>query len=297
MTEFRTAGGWLLLTDRAVEIHRGGATVVVPLDQLDDIDVTTEFVHVRRAGAPTATAADLPRDPTMISLAPEQAPAAAVFRDTALAARPTPANPQPAPVDDTLSLPAAPRPVYGPPSRERPDIKAAMYWFRQLVDLPTADRWLIETVGQDELVLGAFDVFRTKAEGWRPLLVTDRRLIYATDAPEPHVFELPLAALIRVEQSETNDSGHVRIRLLDRTGSYYLWVSRMNTYHRFYLTVNNARTFGVYAKPADPEPNRGDEVAKQYTEYTQLRAQMDAGTVPEEQVGERVAAIFGVQPQ
>ncbi|KXO97991.1 hypothetical protein [Tsukamurella pseudospumae] len=303
MTEFRTAGGWLLLTDGAVEIHRGGRTVTVPLGDVEDIRITAGFVHVQRVGAPATSAADLSGDPTMISIAPEQWPAAVAFRDAAFKARRAPQG-DPSPVlrppstavDDTLTRPAAARPNYGAASRERPDIKAAMYWFRQLDPLPSADQWLVDAVGDDELVLGAFEVWRVKDEGWQPLLVTDRRLLYATATPTPTILELPLSVLIRITQGESNDAGHVQVNLVDRTGQYKVWLRSNSAYHRFYLTTNNARSFSIYAVAPAPEPLRGNEVAEQYRAYSALMTQIDAGTVPEAEVGARVAAIFGVAP-
>lgn len=291
MTELRTENGRFVLIGDSVQIERPDGRMTIPIAEIEELAVLARIVHLRRIGHPVASADDMPGDLTVLPLTSASTDAALEFRAALRAAQQVPDE-----AHITLSRPAVRRESFGPASRDRPDIKAAMHWFRQLSELPTTDRWLIESVGDDELVLMAEDTYRDNAEGWNSILVTDRRLLYATALPEPRIYELPLSVLIRIEQGETNGSGHVQAQLIDRTGRYNLWFKSLAIYHHFRRITNEARSFSIYAKPPAPEPSRGASTMKQFEEYTALRNQIEAGTVPEHEIGSRIGAIFGVTP-
>ncbi|GAA0998772.1 hypothetical protein GCM10009551_067740 [Nocardiopsis tropica] len=185
------------------------------------------------------------------------------------------------------------RPSYGPATRDRPDIKAAFHWFRQMPELPDGDRRLLAVIGEDELVLGAFDIWLEADAGWHTLIVTDRRLLRAVGKPEPAVYEMPLGTVIGVSKQETKDD-LVRVKIVDRTGHYSVWVRSDVWYYRFLDMLWWARSRLPLSPAPSPEPVRGSEIEGQFEAYTALRAQIDAGTVPESEMGARMAAVFGV---
>ncbi|MFC7754223.1 hypothetical protein [Tsukamurella soli] len=309
MVEFVTPSGRVALEGASVVITRPASRVTVALSEIEDVTVGSAYLQVRVLGQVAANPVSAAHDPCVLLIAPGDAPAAESLRAAVLAARdktgsdgagqPSTAQPEDerAGADDiphvTLEHRRATRASYGPATRERPDIKAAFHWFRHLAQLPNPDRWIVETVADDEMVLGAFDAWRNKDEGWQLVVVTDRRILRATERPSPALYEIPIGAVVGLYKGDTAD-GQVEARITDRTGYHRLWMRNVDAFSALFTAVTSARSRRTVSPPPAPEPPLGADIEAQYDKIAQLHRAVAEGTVQEDELGRRTAAVFGV---
>ncbi len=185
--------------------------------------------------------------------------------------------------------------TYGPPTRHRPDIAAAMYW----VDAVSANaEVLVGALRDDELLLNAVSGW-FKGEWGLFAITTDRVLLACAGNAEKstpgYVYEMPLQAVTGIADGESEDGFRVA-QLQDYESWTKVFVNGLTSVYAsdqrvYWVVVNlmNERS-GELEKAAD------GGVLDEFTRYRAIREAHRAGGLDNDTAAAAIARMFGAEP-
>ncbi|GAB11688.1 hypothetical protein GOARA_082_00770 [Gordonia araii NBRC 100433] len=183
---------------------------------------------------------------------------------------------------------------YGTPTRERPDIAAALYW----VDDDSANaEVLIGSLRSDELLLNAVSGW-FKGE-WGLFAVTSERVLLASagnaeKSTPGFVYEMPLQAVTGIADGDVEDGSRIA-QLQDYESWTKIFVTGITSVY-----VTDQRVYWVVAemmraKADELEKAIDGGVVDEYTRYRAIREAHRAGGLDNETAASAIARMFGAE--